>query len=126
MKLKSTKLFLCGLLGGMFLIRNLEDGQFIMSFFFTVVAWQCIRAAFEAKGFESDKQRQEAFRKASEQVYGPLGGVAWALPYGVLAVCAAVGGIKPELQWLMPWIFLGAVVLHALCEIVIWRKAKKL
>ena len=48
MKLKNTKLFLCGILAALFLARNIQDSQFVMSFFFAVVAWQCLRAAFEA------------------------------------------------------------------------------
>ena len=37
MKLKNTKLFLCGLLAALFLIRNIQDIQFVMSFAFAVV-----------------------------------------------------------------------------------------
>ena len=125
MKLKNTKLFLCGLLAAMFLIRNIQDSQFVMSFFFAVVAWQCLRAAFEAKGFEEGENRQEAFQAAARKFYGPLAGVAWALPYGALIVCAAVGALNSGLKMIMVGVFIAVAVIHSVCEIMIWKRAAK-
>ena len=125
MKLKNTKLFLCGLLAAMFLIRNLQDSQFVMSFFFAVVAWQCLRAAFEAKGFEEGEDRQAAFQSAAQKFYGPLAGIAWVLPYGVLIVCAVIGALVPGMKMPAVWTFIAVVVLHSICEVMIWRKATK-
>lgn len=125
MKLKNTKLFLCGLLAALLLARNIEDSQFAMSFFFAVVAWQCLRAAFEAGGFEEGEDRQAAFQAASRRFYGPLAGIAWALPYGVLVLCAVVGLMNTALQMPMVYLFLAAVVVHSVCEALIWKKAAK-
>ena len=125
MKLKNTKLFLCGLLAALFLIRTLQDSQFVMSFFFAIVAWQCLRAAFEAKGFEEGEDRQGAFRAAARKFYGPLAGVAWMLPYGLMALCAAVGAVKPGLQMTMLWVFIVGVNVHSVCEVMVWKKAAK-
>ena len=125
MKLKNTKLFLCGLLAALFLIRNLQDSQFVMSFFFAVVAWQCLRAAFEPKGFEEGENRQAAFQSAARKFYGPLAGIAWALPYGALALCAAVGALMPAAQMPMVWVFIAVVIVHSICEIMVWQKAKE-
>ena len=123
MKLKSSKLFLCGLLAALLLARNVQDSQFVMSFFFSVVAWQCLRVSYEVKGFEEGDDRQAAFRAASRKFYGPLAGVAWMLPYGVMALCAMVGAVKTELQMTMLWVFIAAVVVHSVCEILVWKKA---
>ena len=125
MKLKNTKLFLCGLLAALFLIRNLQDSQFVMSFVFAVVAWQCLRAAFEVKGFEDGEDRQGAFQRAVQKVYGPLSAIAWALPYGALAVCALVGAVMPGLKMGMVYLFIALVTIHFICEIMIWKKAAK-
>ena len=125
MKLKNTKLFLCGILAALFLARNIQDSQFVMSFFFAIVAWQCLRAAFEAKGFEEGEDRQEAFRAAARKFYGPLAGVAWMLPYGLMALCAAVGAVKPGLQMVMLWVFIAGVIVHSVCEVMVWKKAAK-
>ena len=125
MKLKNTKLFLCGILAALFLARNIQDSQFVMSFFFAVVAWQCLRAAFEAKGFEEGEDRQGAFRTAAGKFYVPLAGVAWMLPYGVMILCAAVGAVIPGLQMVMLWVFIAAVVVHSACEVMVWKKAAK-
>lgn len=125
MKLKSTKLFLCGILTALLLIRNLQDSQFVMSFFFAVVAWQCLRAAFEAKGFDSDEERKTAFQAASRKFYGPLAGIAWALPYAALIVCAAVGALMPAMQMPAVWVFIMVVAVHSACEVVVWKKAVK-
>ena len=125
MKLKNTKLFLCGLLAALFLIRNLQDNQFVMSFFFAVVSWQCLRAAFEAKGFEEGEDRQAAFQSAARKFYGPLAGVAWVLPYGALILCAAVGALTPSIRMPMIWVFIAVVTVHSACEVVVWKKAAK-
>ena len=55
--------------------------------------------------------------------YGPLAGIAWMLPYGVMALCAMVGAVKPGLQMTMLWVFIAAVVVHSVCEILVWKKA---
>ena len=125
MKLKNTKLFLCGLLAAMFLIRNLQDSQFAMSFFFAVVTWQCLRAAFEARGFEEGADRQAAFRAAAKAFYGPVAGISWALPYGALALCAVIGAVQSGLRMPMVYLFLAVVVIHSICEALIWKKAAK-
>ena len=125
MKLKNTKLFLCGVLSALFLIRNLQDSQFVMSFFFAVVAWQCLRAAFEPRGFEEGEDRQAAFQAASRVFYGPLAGIAWVLPYGALVVCAAIGALNSGIKMVMIWVFIAVVVLHSVCEVMIWKKAAK-
>ena len=123
MKLKNSKLFLCGLLAALFLARNIQDSQFVMSFSFAVVAWQCLRVCYEVKGFEEGDDRQAAFQAAARKFYGPLAGVAWMLPYGVMALCAMVGAVKPGLQMTMLWIFIAAVLIHSVCEILVWKKA---
>ena len=123
MKLKNSKLFLCGILAALFVARNIQDSQFVMSFFFAVVAWQCLRVSYEVKGFEEGDDRQAAFRAATRKFYGPLAGVAWMLPYGVLALCAVVGAAKPTLRMTMVWVFIAAVVVHSVCEIMVWKKA---
>ena len=123
MKLKSSKLFLCGLLAALLLARNVQDSQFVMSFFFSVVAWQCLRVSYEVKGFEEGDDRQAAFRAASRKFYGPLSGIAWMLPYGVMALCAMVGAVKVELQMTMVWAFIAVVIVHSVCEILVWKKA---
>ena len=125
MKLKSSKLFLCGLLAALLLARNVQDSQFVMSFFFAVVSWQCLRVSYEVKGFEEGDDRQAAFRAASRKFYGPLAGAAWMLPYGVMALCAVVGAVKPGLQMTMLWVFIAAVVVHSVCEILVWKKAAR-
>lgn len=125
MKLKNTKLFLCGLLAAMFLIRNLQDSQFAMSFFFAIVAWQCLRASFEAKGFEEGEDRQAAFQAASRKFYGPLAGIAWMLPYGALALCALAGVLNAGMRMPMIYLFLTVVVIHSICEVMIWKKAAR-
>lgn len=123
MKLKNTKLFLCGILAALFLARNIQDSQFVMSFSFAVVAWQCLRVCYEVKGFEEGDDRQAAFQAAARKFYGPLAGIAWMLPYGVMALCAIVGAVKPELRMAMVWVFIAAVVVHSVCEIMVWKKA---
>lgn len=125
MKLKSKKLFLCGILTALLLARNIQDGQFVMSFFFSVVTWQCLRAAFEVKGFENGEERQAAFQAAARKFYGPLAGIAWALPYGALIVCAAVGALIPAMQMPAVIVFLAVVIIHWGFETVIWKRAAK-
>ena len=47
------------------------------------------------------------------------------LPYGVMALCAIVGAVKPGLQMTMVWVFIAVVVVHSVCEILVWKKAVK-
>ena len=123
MKLKNSKLFLCGLLAVLLLARNIEDGQFALSFFFSIVSWQCLRAAVEVKGFEDGDNRQAAFQNAARKFYGPLAGVAWMLPYAALALCAVVGVLKADLKMPMVWTFIAVVMIHSVCEMLVWKKA---
>ena len=64
-RMKQARTTLCGLLAALFWARNIQDSQFVMSFFFAVVAWQCLRVCYEVKGFEEEDDRQAAFQAAS-------------------------------------------------------------
>ena len=128
MKIKSSKLFLCGLLAAMILARNIQDSQFVMCFFFAVVAWQCLRASWCAKGLESlDAAALSALRSRAEQeVFGKLAGKVWFLPYVTLALCAVVGAAVPA--WRMPvvYIFLLDLVAELALGVKVWKKMKGL
>jgi len=128
MKIKNAKFFLCGLLAALLLIRNIQDGQFVMCFFFAVVAWQCIRASLCAKGLEElDAAALSALRARAEgEVYGALAGAAWMLPYGVLALCASVGALVPGVRMPMVYVFVLALAVELVVGVKVWKKMKAL
>lgn len=126
MKVKHTKFLLCGILVLFLVMRNLQDGQFVMSLFFSVVCWQCLRSAFEVKGLEEQKNRQELRLQAEQAMCGPLAGKFWCLPYLALALCGLAGILAPGLRMPGAWLFLGILVLHTLYDFMIWKRAARL
>ena len=128
MKIKNTKFFLCGVLCALFLARNIQDGQFVMCFFFAVVAWQCVRASLCAKGLEDvDAAALAALRgQAEREVYGKLAGFAWLLPYGALALCAVTGMLVPGVRMPVVYLFLLVLCAELAAGIKVWKKMKTL
>ena len=128
MKIEHTKLFLCGLLSALLLARNIQDSQFVMCFFFAVVAWQCIRASLSAKGLEDlDTAALTALRtQAEKEIYGGLAGRVWFLPYLALALCAAVGALVPAVRMPMVYLFLLVLLVELAMGAKVWKKMKAL
>lgn len=126
MKIKSMKLFLCGVLSALLLARNIQDSQFVMCFFFAVVAWQCIRASLCAKGLEEmDAAALSALRaRAEEEMFGKLAGKVWFLPYVTLALCALVGALVPGWRMPMVFIFLLDLLTELALGVKVWKKMK--
>lgn len=126
MKVKHTKFLLCGILVFFLVARNLQDGQFVMSLFFSVVCWQCLRSAFEVKGLEDRQDRQELRRQAEQALCGPLAGKFWCLPYLALALCGLAGGLAPGLRMPGAYLFIAVLVFHTLYDFAIWKRAAQL